>query len=201
MPFQVGCPICGNRLNVKDEWEGKRLKCSRCFAPFVAQRPEPADPAAVAAAAMQRSRVRELADDEVPESKYALPFRFGPDDRYPRLLYWGFMLYLFLDAIIAIPILVSRLRDPSNQCVECMVARAAMIVVPLGIGVCVFVGYSMAALMNTGLQLLLIGIAITSAFGQHMDGQEVNVTWVVLEGIWHALGLMLSLWYFMVRRE
>jgi hypothetical protein len=34
-----------------------------------------------------------------------------------------------------------------------------------------------------------------------MDGQEVNVGAVVLQSIWHAMGLVLSLWYFMVRRE
>ena len=200
MPFQVGCPTCGNRLNVKDEWEGKRLKCPRCFGVFPAERPD-AEEIAAAAAATQRSRVRELADDQVEESKYALPFRFGPDDRYPRLLYWAFMIYLLLDSIIAVPILVSRLRDPSNQCVECMVARASAIVIPLGIGVCIFVAYSMGALMYTGYALLLVGIAVTSAFGQHMDGQEVEVSAVVLLSIWHLIGLVLSLWYFMVRRE
>jgi len=200
MPFQIACPNCGNPLKVKDEWEGKRLKCPRCAAAFAAARPAEAV-AAAAAATMQRSRVRELADDEIRESKYNLPFRFGPDDRYPRLLYWAFMIYLLLDSVFAVPILVSRLRDPSNQCAECMVARAAAIVIPLGIGVCIFVAYSMAAFMCAGIKLLCVGVVITGAFGLHMDGQEVNAGSVVLQSIWHALGIVLSLWYFMVRRE
>src|SRR5678815_1893980 len=77
MPFQVSCP-CGNRLNVKDEWEGKRIKCPKCGDMFPATRPE---------VAPQRSRASELADDEIAESPYSLPFRFGADDVRPRLLY------------------------------------------------------------------------------------------------------------------
>jgi hypothetical protein len=196
MPFQVACPNCGNRLNVKDEWVGKRLKCPKCAAVFPAARP------AQAAAAVQRSRVHELAvDDEIRESKYSLPFRFGPDDRYPRLLYWAFMLYFLLDSIFAIPIFVSLMRDPSNQCVECLVGRASAIVAPLGIGVCIFVAYSMATIMYAGWKLLFVGVVLTGALGSQMDGQEVNADSVVLQSIWHAIGLVLSLWYFMARRE
>src|SRR5215218_9041446 len=101
MPFQVGCH-CGNRLNVKDEWEGKRIKCPRCGDIFPAARSTEAAAAAAAvaaAAAMQRERVRALADDEIPESKFNLPFQFGPDDVHPRLLYWAVMIYLLLDAV------------------------------------------------------------------------------------------------------
>lgn len=195
MPFQVACANCGNRLNVKDEWEGKRLKCPKCMSVFAAARP------AAAAAAMQRSRVRELADEEVQEPKFSLPFRFGPDDVYPRLLYWAVMIYLLLDSIFAIPILVSLLRDPSNQCMECIVGRASAIVVPLAIGVCIFIAYSMAALMYAGWKLLFIGVSIAGALGLQMGGQEVDADSVVLQSIWHAIGLVMGIWYFMVRRE
>ena len=65
MPFQVECPRCGNKLNVRDEWEGKRLKCPKCAAVFPAIRPAEAVaavPAAVGAGAAavpaQRSRVQ-----------------------------------------------------------------------------------------------------------------------------------------------
>jgi hypothetical protein len=192
MPFQVSCAHCGNRLNVKDEWEGKRIKCPRCGDMFPAARP---------AAAPLRSRVRELADEEIAESAYSLPFRFGPDDVHPRLLYWGFMLYLLLDAIIAVPILVRLGRDPSNQCLECLIGRASAIVVPLAIGVCIFVAYSMAALMYAGWKLLFVGVVTAGAFGAHMDGQPVDVSPIVLLAIWHVVGLILGIWYFMVRRE
>jgi hypothetical protein len=157
--------------------------------------------AAAAAAALQRSRVRELADEEEPESKFSLPFRFGPDDVYPRLLYWGVMIYLLLDAIYAVPRLVSLARDPNNQCMECLVGRASAIVVPLAIGFCLFIAYSIAALMYAGWKLLFVGVVIAGAFGLQMDEQEVNASSVVLQSIWHAIGLVLGLWYFLVRRE
>jgi phage FluMu protein Com len=203
MPFQVSCAHCGNRLNVKDEWEGKRIKCPRCGDMFPAARPAQSATAADAAAvaAMQRSRVRALADEEIPESPYGLPFRFGPDDVHPRLLYWGFMLYLLLDAIIAVPILVRLGRDPSNQCLECLIGRASAIVVPLAIGVCIFVAYSIAALMYAGWKLLFVGVVTAGAFGAHMDGQPVEVSPIVLMALWHAIGLVLGIWYFMVRRD
>jgi hypothetical protein len=158
-------------------------------------------PAARPPEAVQRSRVQELADDEDPESEHGLPFRFGPDDRYPRLLYWGFMIYLLLDAMFAVPVLVSRLRDPSNQCVECMVGRAAGIVIPLTIGVCIFIAYSMGALMYAGIKLAFAGVAVAGAFGLHMDGQDVDTPAVVLESVWHVAGIAMGIWYFLVRRE
>lgn len=198
MPFQVACASCGNRLNVKDEWEGKRLKCPKCMAVFSAARPAEA---VAAAAAMQRSRVRELADEEVQESRYGLPFRFGPDDVYPRLLYWAVMIYLLLDAIFAIPILVSLVRDPTNQCMECIVGRASAILVPLAIGVCIFVAYSIAALMYAGWKLLFIGVSIAGALGLQIGGEEVDADSVVLQSVWHAIGLVMGIWYFLVRRE
>lgn len=198
MPFQVGCN-CGNRLNVKDEWEGKRIKCPRCGDVFPAARPAAA--VAAAAAAMQRSRVRELSDDEVPESQFGLPFRFGPDDVYPRLLYWAVMIYLLLDAVFAIPILVALVRDPDNQCMECIVGRASAILVPLAIGFCVFIAYSIAALMYAGWKLLFIGVSIAGAMGLQIGGQEVDAESVVMQSAWHALGLALGIWYFLVRRE
>ena len=196
MPFQVACP-CGNRLNVKDEWEGRRIKCPKCMTAFAAQRPA----AAAAAAVGQRSRVKELADEEVRESKYNLPFTFGADDRYPRLLYWGFMAYLLLDSIFAVPILVALARDPSNQCMECLVGRAAGIAVPLAIGVCIFVAYSMGALMYAGWKLVILGVTIFGAMGMQMDDQEFDKASVVLQSAWHVVGLALGVWYFMVRRE
>jgi hypothetical protein len=200
MPFQVACPSCSNPLNVKDEWEGKRLKCPRCMAVFPAARPAQAA-AAAAAAAMQRSRVRELADEEIAESRFSLPFRFGPDDVHPRLLYWGFMLYLLLDSIFAIPILVALARDPSNQCMECLVGRACGVVAPLGVGICIFVAYSMAALMYAGWKLLFLGVVLAGALGMQMDDQPVDMGSVVLQSVWHVIGLAMGIWYFMVRRE
>ena len=201
MPFQVACPNCGNPLNVKDEWEGKRLKCPKCAAVFPAARPAEAV-ATAAAASGQRSRVRELAvDDEIEESKYGLPFRFGPDDRYPRLLYWAFMIYLLLDSILAVPILVSLVRDPSNQCMECIVGRASGVVVPLAIGFCIFIAYSIAALMYAGWKLLFIGVSIAGAMGLQMNEQGFDAGSVVLQSIWHVIGLVMGIWYFLVRRE
>ena len=208
MPFQVSCSNCGNRLNVKDEWEGKRLKCPRCTAVFAAARPAEAVGATAAAAAaaaalasMQRSRVRELADDEIPEPSYGLPFRFGPDDVHPRLLYWGLMIYLVLDAIFAVPILLALVRDPSNQCMECIVGRASAIIVPFAIGFCVFIAYSIAALMYAGWKLMFIGVVSAAALGIHMDGQEIDLGSVVRQSIWHVIGLVMGIWYFLVRRE
>ncbi|HEV2292863.1 MAG TPA: hypothetical protein VGR35_03355 [Tepidisphaeraceae bacterium] len=200
MPFQVACANCGNRLNVRDEWEGKRIKCPKCGNVFSAARPAEAI-AAAAAAAMQRSRVRELADEEIQEPRFSLPFRFGPDDVYPRLLYWAVMIYLLLDSIFAIPILVALLRDPSNQCMECIVGRASAIVVPLAIGFCIFIAYSTAALMYAGWKLLFIGVAIAGAMGLQIGGEEVDAHSIVLETIWHAIGLGMGVWYFLVRRE
>ena len=204
MPFQVACANCGNRLNVKDEWEGKRIKCLKCGFVYPATRPAEAVAAAagaVATGAMQQSRVRELADEEVPEGRFSLPFRFGPDDVHPRLLYWGLMIYFLLDAIFAVPILVSLARDPSNQCMECLVGRASAIVVPLAFGVCIFIAYSTAALMYAGFKLVFAGVVIAGAMGMHMDGQEVHTGSVVLQSIWHAVGLVIGIWYFLVRRE
>ncbi len=190
---------------MKDEWEGKRLKCPRCAAVFPAARPTAAvgaaAAAAAAAAAMQRSRVRELAGDEIPEPTYGLPFRFGPDDVHPRLLYWGFLIYLLLDAIFAVPILVALVRDPSNQCMECIVGRASAIIVPIAIGVCIFIAYSMAALMYAGWKLMFIGVVSAAALGIHMDGQEIDAGSVVRQTIWHMIGLVMGIWYFLVRRE
>jgi hypothetical protein len=156
---------------------------------------------AAAAAAMQRSRVRELADDEVPESSFGLPFRFGPDDVYPRLLYWGVMIYLLLDAIFAIPILIALVRDPNNQCMECIVGRASAIIVPLAIGFCIFIAYSIAALMYAGWKLLFIGVSLAGAMGLQMNNEGFDGRSVVLQSIWHAVGLALGIWYFLVRRE
>ena len=200
MPFRVACPNCGHRLNVKDEWDGKRIKCPTCTTAFPAERPDEEELAALAAAG-KRSRVKELADEEIPESRFNLPFTFGADDRYPRLLYWGVMVYLLLDSILAVPILVSLLRDQSNQCVECMVGRASAIVMPLGIGVCLFVAYSMGALMFAGYKLVFAGVVGAGTMGAHMDGQQVELGPVVFQGVWHLLGLALGVWYFMVRRE
>ena len=191
MPFQVSCP-CGNRLNVKDEWEGKRIKCPKCGDMFPATRPE---------VAPQRSRASELADDEIAESPYSLPFRFGADDVRPRLLYWGFMLYLLLDAIIAVPILVKLARDPSNTCLECLIGRTSAIVVPLAIGFCIFITYSMAALMYSAWKFLFVGVVTAGAFGAHMNDQEVHIGPIVLMGIWHVFGMAIGLWYFLVRRD
>jgi hypothetical protein len=203
MPFQVSCSNCGNRLNVKDEWIGKRLQCPKCAIVFAAARPAESAAAAAAAAtgAMQRSRVRELAEEEVEDSKFSLPFRFGPDDVYPRLLYWAVMIYLLLDAIFAVPILVALARDPSNQCMECLLGRAFGVIVPLVIGVCIFIAYSMGALMYAGWKLLFIGVSIAGAFGLHINAEEFDAGSVVLQSVWHAVGLVLGIWYFLVRRE
>ena len=201
MPFQVACLSCGNRLNVKDELEGKRIKCPKCFGVFPAARPAAAMADVAAAAALQRSRVRDLADDEVPESKWSLPFRFGPDDVHPRLLYWGFMLYLLLDSIFAVPILVALVRDPSNQCMECIVGRASGVIVPWAIGFCVFIAYSISALMYAGWKLLFAGVVIAGAFGQHINAEEYDARSVALQAAWHVVGLVIGIWYFLVRRE
>jgi hypothetical protein len=204
MPFQVSCLHCGNRLNVKDELEGKRIKCPKCFGVFPAARPAEAVAAAAAvavAASMQRSRVRDLADDEIHESKFSLPFRFGPDDVYPRLLYWGFMLYLLLDSIFAVPILVALVRDPSNQCMECIVGRASAVIVPWAIGFCIFIAYSISALMYAGWKLLFAGVVTASAFGLHINNEEFHAGSVVLQSAWHLVGLVIGVWYFLVRRE
>jgi hypothetical protein len=204
MPFQIGCANCGNRLNVKDEWQGKRVKCPRCGDVFPAARSAESVAAATqaaAAATMQRSRVRELADDDVPESKFNLPFQFGADDVHPRLLYWSVMIYLLLDAIIAIPILVSLVRDPHNQCMECIVGRASAVIVPLAIGFCLFVAYSIASLMYAGWKLLFIGVTVAGAFGLHLNDDSFDTASVITHSIWHVAGLVLGIWYFLVRRE
>ena len=201
MPFQVSCVSCGNRLNVKDELEGKRIKCPRCFNAFPAARPAAAMAAVAETAALQRSRVRDLADDEVPESKFGLPFRFGPDDVYPRLLYWGFMIYLLLDSIFAVPILIALVRDPSNQCMECIVGRASAVIVPWAIGFCIFIAYSIAGLMYAGWKLLFVGVVTASAFGLHINNEEFHAGSVVLQSSWHLVGLVIGVWYFLVRRE
>ena len=203
MPFQVSCSNCGNRLNVKDEWVGKRLQCPKCAIVFAAARPaeSAAAAAAAASAAMQRSRVRELAEEEEEESRFSLPFRFGPDDVRPRLLYWAVMIYLLLDSIFAVPILVALARDPSNQCMECLIGRAFGVIVPLVIGVCIFIAYSMAALMYAGWKLLFVGVTIAGAFGLHINAEEFDASSVLLQSVWHAVGLVMGIWYFLVRRE
>ena len=206
MPFQVECPRCGNKLNVKDEWEGKRLKCPKCAAVFPAVRPvevAAAVAAPAAAAPVMRSRVEELAvDEQIKESKYALPFTFGPDDRYPRLLYWGFMIYLLLDSIFAIPVFVGLIRDRVQSFyIERLVGWGVAIILPWAIGVCIFVAFSMGGLIFAAYKLLLVGIVITAALGLSMDNQHVDVGSTVLQGIWHAVGLFIGLWYFIARRE
>lgn len=194
MPFQVACTGCGHTLSVKDEWEGKRLKCPKCAATF---------PATRAAAKVPSAR---HADDDERESKpsgFELPFTLGPDDRYPRLLYWGLLLYLIADAIIAVPFLLTVLKDKPNADYhgERLIGWGLAIVVPPGIAAAIVMAMSIASLIYAVYKLLLIGVVLSSALGASMIGESSHGGSTGLQAAWHALGLVLGVWYFFARRE
>jgi hypothetical protein len=193
MPFQVACTGCGHTLSVKDEWEGKRLKCPKCATTF---------PASRAAAKKPRPRVQD-AEEEVKPSRFELPFTLGPDDRYPRLLYWGLLLYLIFDAVFAVPMLLPVLHEKPNTDYhgERLIGWGLAIVIPPAIGVAIVLAFSLSALIYAVYKLLLAGVVLTSALGSSMIGESAKHGSVSLQTAWHVLGIVLGVWYFFARRE
>jgi hypothetical protein len=132
-----------------------------------------------------------------------VPFTLGPDDRYPRLLYWGLLLYLILDAVFAVPMLLPVLREKPDIDYHGsrLVGWGLAIIIPPAIGVAIFLAFSVSAIIYSVYKLLLAGVVVTSALGSSMIGESAKSGPVGLQVTWHVLGIVLGVWYFFARRE
>ncbi len=80
MPFVSECPSCGQKLNIPDEFAGKKVKCSKCASVFVAdasaEAPSPVPPSR----AVRSEPIEREAPSREPESE----FEEGPSRRRVR---------------------------------------------------------------------------------------------------------------------
>jgi hypothetical protein len=134
---------------------------------------------------------------------FQVPFYLGPDDRYPRPLFWALMLMLLIDIAVALPPFLTLLHGDPNQAYygRQLVGTGIRMVLPALFLIPIVLGYSVVAAGFAGLKLLGVLQVIVGAVGTSLAEQSVNVGQTVLLAVWHASCLVVAAWYFMVRRD